>query len=121
MFLTRCGENLCSTLTVRLLTPRFEFPVYPYPYPYIFHLNNIRGRAHVVLPHNPVRSWLPTRTIRGRLSLGVEFMNFNVDYRLLFADLKDQTYEDAFAYYATFYHAPIGVRVRANQCAACLD
>ena len=48
-------------------------------------------------------------------------MNFNVDYRLLFADLKDQTYEDAFAYYATFYHAPIGVRVRANQCAACLD
>ncbi|KAH7105813.1 Shr3 amino acid permease chaperone [Auriculariales sp. MPI-PUGE-AT-0066] len=42
--------------------------------------------------------------------LGVQFMNFNIDYRLLFVELNNETFEDAFTYYATFYNAPIGVR-----------
>ncbi|EJD48001.1 Shr3 amino acid permease chaperone [Auricularia subglabra TFB-10046 SS5] len=42
--------------------------------------------------------------------LGVQFVNFNTDYRLLFAPLEEQTFSDAFGYYSTFFNAPIGVR-----------
>ena len=43
----------------------------------------------------------------------MQFVNFNTDYRLLFAPLEEQTFTDAFGYYGTFFNAPIGVRVRA--------
>ncbi|KZV85704.1 hypothetical protein EXIGLDRAFT_712263 [Exidia glandulosa HHB12029] len=42
--------------------------------------------------------------------LGVEFVNFNIDQRLLFQPLTQKSLDDAYFYYATFFNAPIAVR-----------
>lgn len=43
---------------------------------------------------------------------GVLFVCFTVDYKLLFADLSEQSVEDGFFFYTTFYNAPPVIRVR---------
>ena len=46
---------------------------------------------------------------------GVLFVDFNVDRRLLFLPLTEQTFAEAFQYYTTFYNAPMAVRVRPSR------
>lgn len=43
---------------------------------------------------------------------GTLFVCFNVDHRLLYSDLTEQTVEDGFQFYTTFYNAPPAIRVR---------
>lgn len=39
-------------------------------------------------------------------------MCFTVDHKVLFGELTDQTVEDGFFFYTTFYNAPPVIRVR---------
>ncbi|GBE86393.1 Secretory component protein [Sparassis crispa] len=42
--------------------------------------------------------------------LGVLFICFNVDYRVLFTPLTDDVVRDGFEFYKTFYNAPSGIK-----------
>lgn len=43
---------------------------------------------------------------------GVLFICFNVDYRVLFLPVTDETVADAFQFYTMFYNAPPAIKVR---------
>lgn len=45
-------------------------------------------------------------------STGVLFICFNVDYRVLFLPVTDETVADAFQFYTMFYNAPPAIKVR---------
>ena len=46
------------------------------------------------------------------ITLGVLFISFNADYRVLYQPLTEPAIEDAMHYYKTFYNAPKAVQVR---------
>ena len=46
-----------------------------------------------------------------RLSKGVLFICFFVDYRILYQDLTEDTVKDGFQFYATFFNAPPAIKV----------
>jgi ER membrane protein SH3 len=51
--------------------------------------------------------------IIGRSShVGVLLACFTVDYRVLFEPLTEETIQDGFQYYKTFYNAPLGIKVQ---------
>ncbi|KAF7971289.1 hypothetical protein HWV62_21544 [Athelia sp. TMB] len=41
---------------------------------------------------------------------GVQFICFNVDYRLLYTELTDEAVTDGFQFYATFFNAPPAIK-----------
>ena len=43
---------------------------------------------------------------------GVLFVCMNIDHRLLYQELNEQTIEDGFLFYTTFYNAPPAIKVR---------
>lgn len=47
--------------------------------------------------------------------LGVLFICFNVDHKLLWGDLTDEIVEDGFQFYTTFYNAPPAIKVRKRK------
>ncbi|TDL23657.1 hypothetical protein BD410DRAFT_814310 [Rickenella mellea] len=42
--------------------------------------------------------------------MGILFVCFNVDHRLLYQDITEQTIEDGFQFYTTFYNAPPAIK-----------
>jgi hypothetical protein len=44
--------------------------------------------------------------------LGVLLACFTVDYRVLFEPLTEESIQDGFQYYKTFYNAPLGIKVQ---------
>lgn len=44
--------------------------------------------------------------------LGVLFICFNIDYRVLWGGLTADTVEDGFQFYTTFFNAPPAIKVR---------
>jgi ER membrane protein SH3 len=44
--------------------------------------------------------------------VGVLLACFTVDYRVLFEPLTEETIQDGFQYYKTFYNAPLGIKVQ---------
>jgi hypothetical protein len=42
--------------------------------------------------------------------LGVQFINFNVDHRVLFEQPTEETIQTAYQYYTTFFNAPLAVK-----------
>ncbi|KAG8804292.1 hypothetical protein FRC16_010621 [Serendipita sp. 398] len=44
--------------------------------------------------------------------LGVLFISFNADYRVLYQPMTDKTIDDAVQFYTTFHNAPKAVLVR---------
>lgn len=49
-----------------------------------------------------------TRRVHG---LGVQFINFNVDHRVLFDSASPETIQNSYAFYTTFFNAPLAIRV----------
>jgi hypothetical protein len=45
--------------------------------------------------------------------LGVLFICFNIDHRVLWTPLTEDTVEDGFQFYTTFFNAPPAIKVRA--------
>ena len=45
------------------------------------------------------------------LRIGVLFICFNVDYRILWGELTDEVVNDGFQFYTTFFNAPPAIKV----------
>lgn len=47
---------------------------------------------------------------RNRSFSGVQFICFNVDYRVLFQEVTEEAVTDGFQFYATFFNAPPAIK-----------
>ncbi|CCM02546.1 uncharacterized protein FIBRA_04649 [Fibroporia radiculosa] len=47
--------------------------------------------------------------------LGVLFLCFSVDYKILFAPLTEDIINDGLAFYTTFYHSPAAIKARPRS------
>jgi len=50
--------------------------------------------------------------------LGVLFICFNIDHRVLWGGLSEDTVEDGFQFYTTFFNAPPAIKVRPERTKA---
>jgi hypothetical protein len=66
--------------------------------------------ACILLPR--LATTLPSGTaVHHSLLIGVLFICFNVDHRLLWAELTEESVNDGFQFYTTFYSAPPAIKV----------